>query len=117
MNERKEPVSVGASRRVKYIVLLVTLCVLVCVTVIGIGWPPQLFYWSEFRTGNVLVSRIESFKRSHGYLPGNLAEVGIKNEDSLNVYYQREGDDHYVVWFGTTLGESITYDSQRRDWR
>ncbi len=53
------------------------------------GRPVRLYYRQEFRTGNQVVSRIERFKVEHRRLPDTLAEAGIKDPDSLDVYYQK----------------------------
>jgi hypothetical protein len=77
--------------------------------------PPQVTYRSELRTGNMIVGRVDSFRLQNGHLPDDLKQLGIDDEN-LNVLYRKEDDAHYIVWFGTSLGESMTYDSQRRKW-
>ena len=37
----------------------------------------RLSYQREFRTGTPVVSRVEFFRKSHGYLPANLKDLGI----------------------------------------
>lgn len=79
-------------------------------------WQPVwLFHWREFRVGNSVITRVEAFRASHGRLPETLEEVGITDPD-LTVYYCKAEKDEYYVWFGTTLGESETYDSRARKW-
>jgi len=76
--------------------------------------PDRLAYWSEFRAGNRIISAVESFKAAHHRLPASLAEMNIEEE---RVYYCRaKTDGQYLVWFGTTLGESKTYDSRTARW-
>lgn len=112
-----ETIQSRTSPRVKYVILLLIVSVVACGYAVIRAWPPELFYRTELRTGNMIISRVESFKAVHGHLPENLNEVGIANADSLNVFYRREGSERYIVWFGTTLGESMTYDSQLRKWQ
>src|SRR4051812_20017984 len=84
-----------------------------CALLAGVVWlrrPAWVFNWREFRTGNEIVSRVETFRTRSGRLPENLEEVGIKDPD-LNVFYRKIGPDEYSVWFGTSLGESETYNS------
>jgi hypothetical protein len=97
--------------------LLVLLGVLVCAVVAGLFlWQPVwLFHWRDFRTGNDIISRVERHRASHGHLPETLKDIGFTDADS-KVFYQKLGDNHYRVWFGTSLGESETYDSQAKKW-
>jgi hypothetical protein len=37
-------------------------------------------------------------------------------DPDLKVFYRKIGDNEYYVWFGTTLGESETYDSRIKKW-
>lgn len=77
--------------------------------------PVWLFHHSDFKVGKQIISRVEAFRASHGHLPDNLKDVGM-TEDDLSVYYRKDGDTHYIIWFGTTLGESETYDSDTKRW-
>lgn len=64
-----------------------------------------------------LVRRIEAFQAEHGRLPAGLAELGEREHESGPLYYTRDPDgQRYIVWYGTTLGESMVWDSARRAW-
>ena len=78
--------------------------------------PQEIVYRSELRTGKIVVSRVEAYRNSYGSLPDSLGAVGM-NELDLNVYYQKIDSRNYIVWFGTTLGESMTYHSDLRKWQ
>ena len=79
-------------------------------------WQPVwLFHHYDFRTGNEIVSRVEVFRASNGRLPETLKEVGM--DDQVKVFYQKISDDEYCVWFGTTLGESDTFNSRTKEWK
>ena len=79
-------------------------------------WRPDwLFCWHEFRTGNEIISRVEAFHKNYGRLPETLEDVGF-NDPDLNVFYEKVSEDEYRVWFGTTLGQSQTYDSHTKAW-
>ena len=42
--------------------------------------PVWVFHWSDFRTGNEIVSRVEAFRAQHnGVLPETLEETGISD--------------------------------------
>jgi hypothetical protein len=40
----------------------------------------------------------------------------MKETENGPIYYKKESDTEYVVWFGTQLGESVTYDSETKEW-
>jgi len=74
-----------------------------------------LFHWTDFKTGNDAISRVESYRKSHGRLPNTLEDVGLVDPE-LRVFYQTIGNDQYCVWFGTWLGEAQSYDSRTKKW-
>ncbi len=79
-------------------------------------WQPTwLFHWSDFRTGNEIISRVEAFRESHGHLPETLEEVGV-TDPNPRVNYQKNNNHEYVVWFGIAVGESETYNSSTKKW-
>lgn len=67
--------------------------------------------------GNEAVIKIEEFKNKNGRLPNSLSEVGIVETESGPIYYEKKNDSKYILWFGKELGESITYDSDTKQWR
>jgi hypothetical protein len=92
--------------------------VFVCALLAGGIWlrrPALVFEWREFRTGNEIIFRVETFRKTNGKLPETLEEVGIKALDP-KVFYRKIGPLDYLVWFGTTLGESETYNSRSKKW-
>jgi hypothetical protein len=78
---------------------------------------PARFVWrAEIREGNRLVSDIEKYRHDRNGLPSGLEDIGRASGEQGPFYYEKCSDDRYIVWFGTTLGESVTYDSISRDW-
>jgi hypothetical protein len=63
----------------------------------------------------MIISRVETYRNTQGRLPEALDEIGIGDPD-VRVYYKKTGNSDYIVWFGTSLGESETYDSHTRKW-
>jgi hypothetical protein len=88
---------------------------LAVLTVIGIT-----IWWllpdSKQRKGEDAVRQIEEFRQSHHRLPSSLSEIGIEDSEADPIYYNRVDDRNYCVWYGTTLGESVTYESTKRAW-
>jgi CRISPR/Cas system-associated protein Csx1 len=71
---------------------------------------------AKLKIGNEIVNKIENFKKETGKLPENLTEIGIKETEEGPVYYEKESETKYLLWFGTTLGESVSYNSETKQW-
>jgi hypothetical protein len=63
-----------------------------------------------------LSQELRSSKQERGRLPNSLEELGVKSDESGPVFYEKKSESRYVVWYGTSLGESTTYDSEVRRW-
>jgi len=81
----------------------------------GFG-PDTVVYRKEIQEGNVAIAQIEVFRSQRHRLPSSMEEAGITVPDPQRIYYERCSDTQYLVWFGTTLGESMTYDSATSTW-
>lgn len=79
--------------------------------------PPEFVWRSQIRSGNQLISRVESFRRAHDHLPSAQSEIDENVTEQTRILYQKCSDTHYVVWFGTELGESMSYDSRSGVWK
>jgi hypothetical protein len=64
---------------------------------------------------DAIVLKVEDFKRANGHLPNSLREVGVEESESCPCYCKTK-DNGYLVWYGTTLGHSDTYDSRTKEW-
>jgi hypothetical protein len=71
---------------------------------------------SNRSAGDQVVAGVEKFKQERGRLPNSLEELGVKSDESGPVFYEKKSESRYVVWYGTSLGESTTYDSEVRRW-
>jgi len=65
--------------------------------------------------GDSVVAKVEQFRKSNGHLPNALSDIGTKEEENCPCYC-KTGDDSYIVWYGTSLGESDAYDSRTKKW-
>jgi len=63
------------------------------------------------------VSKIQVFSRLRGRLPISLDEIGIGDPDARRFFYEKCTEHRFLVWFGTRLGESMTYDSDAFKWQ
>lgn len=66
--------------------------------------------------GNALIERIESFQKVTHRLPESLKELGLEEKMEGPLYYQKVSAERYMVYFGTTVGESMIYRSEQRSW-
>jgi hypothetical protein len=65
----------------------------------------------------LIIEKIEAYKRETGKLPEKVTEVGIDdNQDHLS-FYIKKSDDEYEVWYGLELGTSKIYNSKTKKWR
>lgn len=69
------------------------------------------------REGDEIVKKVERFRESKGRLPNSLSEIGVEEKEEGPIYYDKKSETRYVVWFGTVLGESVKYDSDKREWK
>ncbi|MGE5846459.1 MAG: hypothetical protein ACM34O_07030 [Ignavibacteria bacterium] len=72
---------------------------------------------SLYNLGKNTIQKIENFKNNNKRLPNSLSELGIEEKEEGPIYYNKIDSNRYIIWFGTTLGESQTYDSEKRNWK
>lgn len=68
------------------------------------------------REGEALAEKVDAFMKETGRLPGVLSETGIEETETGPLYYQKQDSTHYIIWFGTSLGESTVYHSGSKTW-
>lgn len=71
--------------------------------------------YSERKASNEIVAKVEQFKKSTGRLPDRLSDISVKENESCPCYC-KTSNDSYMVWYGTALGESDSYDSRTKLW-
>lgn len=67
--------------------------------------------------GNEIIAKVENFRNERSRLPNSLTEIGVVETESGPVYCKKESESKYVLWFGKELGESVTYDSDTKQWK
>lgn len=69
------------------------------------------------KNGNEIIWRIEEHRKAYDTLPYSLQEIGQKERfNGVLFCYEKVDSIHYMVWFGTTLGEGIYYYSDTKRW-
>jgi hypothetical protein len=71
----------------------------------------------KLQQGKTVVAKVENYKSKRDKLPNSLSEIGITETESGPIYYRKESESKYIVWFGKDLGESMTYDSDTKTWK
>ncbi len=66
--------------------------------------------------GNDIIKEIEKFEQQNGRLPASLGEIGKVEKEEGPIYYKKISDTHYQIWYGRELGESVTFDSEKKIW-
>lgn len=84
---------------------------LVCFSAFGCGFDTKL------KQGNEVAAKVEKFRSDKGRLPDSLSEIGIAETESGPIYYKKESETKYILWYGKDLGESATYDSDTKQWK
>ena len=95
----------------------VGLAVLALFGYLNVFGPDSVVYRGKIREGNAVIAQIEAFRSEHHKLPVSMEEAGALQADPKRIYYEPCNDHMYLVWFGTTLGESMTYDSSSANWQ
>jgi hypothetical protein len=81
--------------------------------------PDAWIYASEFRDAHDVIDQIEAFRKTRGFLPGTLLDIGRPDDEGGPLYYSRYSEDHYTVSFAApTHGffGSYVYDSETQSW-
>jgi len=101
-------------KRSKWIVLILAIPLFVgCFLLFA---PDAMIWRGEIARGNRIVLQIESLRRQNGHPPETLSEVRIPEAELDKFFYEKCSDSRYILWFGTKLGESMTYDSSLHSW-
>ena len=68
------------------------------------------------RQAEPIQASLESYRQQYGHYPDSISQIGLVEREEGPLYYQRESESSYILWFGTTLGESVTFNSTDRRW-
>jgi hypothetical protein len=77
---------------------------------------PQWRQTELMRQSEPIHEALKAYHLKHGSYPDALDQIGIPSREEGPIYYQRESSS-YLLWFGTSLGESRTYHSSEGYWR
>jgi len=66
--------------------------------------------------GEDIYTKVIQYQKAHGYLPDNLKDIGLEDKEEGPIYYHRQTDSTFYIYYGGVLGESIIYDPKTDKW-
>ena len=99
-----------ASRKMKSTIKTLT------VTLIVIGLFSCEFNNEKQDYADMLIEKVETFKKTNNRLPKDVSELGLTEQMDSPAFYQIESDSIYMVWYGLSVGESKVYRSSTKKW-
>jgi len=69
------------------------------------------------KLGEEMISKIENYKKANGHLPNHLNDIGVVEKEEGPIYYTKQNDTSYIVYYGLGLGESMVYDFEKKQWK
>ena len=115
-NAGRRRCSLMSSKRIAIPVTSILTIAVGALIAIAIFAPDSFVYSGEIKHGNEIVRSIDAFRKREGKLPASLSEVGISDQDQDRYFFQSCTNGRYIVWFGTRLGKSMSYDSATHKW-
>lgn len=64
----------------------------------------------------MLIEKVETFKKENNRLPKDVSELGINEKMDSPAFYEIQTDSTYMVWYGLSVGESKVYRSETKKW-
>lgn len=64
----------------------------------------------------MIIEKVEQFESRNYRLPNNVSEIGLTEMENSPAFYENTSDSTYKVWYGLSLGESRTYNSETQEW-
>ncbi|MEM6432162.1 MAG: hypothetical protein AAF708_23190 [Deinococcota bacterium] len=80
------------------------------------GLPNRLVYGRRYAAARQIIQKVDAYLEHHSTLPTSVSDLGLTASETSPAYYRKLTEGHYQVWFGTSLGESVVYDSQTERW-
>jgi hypothetical protein len=78
-------------------------------------------YSCEFKNdrqeyAEMLIEKVEKFKKTNNRLPKDVTELGLNEKMDSPAFYEMETDSTYIVWYGLSVGESKVFKSSTKKW-
>jgi len=67
-------------------------------------------------TGDVVVQKVETFKKQNGRLPNSRAEMGLPDSETSQPFHEKRGEENYVVYFNIGFDNTKAYYFDSKKW-
>jgi hypothetical protein len=67
--------------------------------------------------GKAIYHKMLDFQKLHGHLPDNLSEIGVEDKMEGPIYYNKQSDSAFIIYYGGSLGESVIFDPKSGIWK
>ncbi|QIF03923.1 hypothetical protein [Roseimicrobium sp. ORNL1] len=71
---------------------------------------------SLMQAARPIQAELEMYRQRYQQYPDSLVHIGVVEKEGSPIHYQRDSKDHYILWFGSHLGKSKTFQSSAGDW-
>jgi hypothetical protein len=69
------------------------------------------------KIGEEVYLKIVQYQKTNGHLPDNLNDIGVEEKMEGPIYYQKQTDSTFQIYYGGELGESIVFDPLTKKWK
>ena len=69
------------------------------------------------KVGEEIYLKIVQYRNSKGYLPDSLGEIGVEEKIEGPIYYSKQSDSTFIIYYSGGLGESIIYEPITMKWK
>jgi hypothetical protein len=69
------------------------------------------------KVGEEIYLKIVQYRNSKGHLPDSLGEMGVEEKIEGPIYYTKQSDSTFIIYYSRGLGESIIYEPKTGKWR
>ncbi|MBN8837582.1 MAG: hypothetical protein J0I09_10000 [Sphingobacteriia bacterium] len=67
------------------------------------------------KIGQNIYMKIIQYQKSKGHLPDKLNDIGIEEKMEGPIYYQKQTDSTFIIYYGRELGESMVFDPKTKE--
>jgi hypothetical protein len=69
------------------------------------------------KIGEAINLKTVQYKKSNGRLPDGLNDIGIEEKMEGPIYFRKQTDSTFIIYYGGTLGESIVSYPLTKQWK
>jgi hypothetical protein len=73
-------------------------------------------YSQEYEEAKKVILALSAYHAINERYPDSIENVGFNATEQGPIHYRKINDEEYHIWFGTTLGNSMEYDSKTKHW-